>query len=551
MGLAASQARLLMLTSRKGDVENNLMSIANNKLSISRESAALSQAYSDTLSSRKLTWDTTKTSNGTTPLNYDLLMIPNDINTSGQYLISDAYGRVMLDTKYANIFSEGNSNVTSGNDANGVSAAQFLLKMGAVNTLDAGKEAVAKVEATSQKKGVELTKMSTDAAKTISYYIDDAKLHSDNTQNSYNDNTLEAFKLALNTMSADVVSEIQTITGLQDSEIAAIDNNQWTTLKYNGEGDTLVSDSFKQKMGCTPTDGKYTDAGYSKKYQELEYLVRIQRAVAAAQQLLTLYEGNSGNYNGIGEITIAISLLLKGGTARTFTNLSGEPTNMLLDGIDQGNYFEDNQAGHPALSNDGGECTTYLDYNFNGVWKDTTCGATDNAYYGGTAMFTEDIADLFSNYKTIRAEREEEEKPTTSADKLTFYVELWKAINQQGWSKCDAVSKDKDPDGTYLQNLMLNGGAYLYKLDSSGDWGIASTSDSSTPLNNEIDEDAIAAAEAEYDAGKDRLNYKEAQLSIQSNNFDVERSALTTEMESVQKIIDGNVKVLKMFSSTG
>lgn len=125
MGLAASQARLLMLTSRRDTVEGKLMSVANEKLSLSRESADISREYNDALNAQSLTW-TTKSSD--VDLSYNLLMKSNSTNTSGQYLITNAQNnRVILDSDYINklgIAQSGNAG-----DIASMSKEDFLIKM--------------------------------------------------------------------------------------------------------------------------------------------------------------------------------------------------------------------------------------------------------------------------------------------------------------------------------------------------------------------------------------------------------------------------------------
>lgn len=569
MGLAASQARLLTITSRKSDVESNLTNIANQKLAMSRQSAALSQAYSDALSAKKMTWDVTSTT--ATPLTYDLLMTPNDTNTQGQYLIADAYGRVMLDDSYAQYFNGGDSSITSGGNTNGVSCAQFLLDVMPdkyTSLIDAQKGQKLAEDGVS-KSGTKLDKMSTDVTTLLSYYISDPTYKSGSTQTTYNDNTYEAFKKALGTVAGDLTSEIQNIANLSDSQINYLENtNLWTSLKFgDGADDTLTSDTFKDKMGCVSTGGTYSKENYSDEYKELEYLVRMLRGVKAAQKALTLYtsttpitSGNSSDTTALTTITSTISLLLKGGSPTSYTTSTpGEPANMLMDGQDTGNGASE---AHVVNDNDDDKTfANYFDYNQNGVWNGASMDATNYSYSDGKLMFTEDTYDLFSNYSTLRTARENSNPTTTSDNKTLYYVDLWKAINNQGWvttnnmgTSIDPTTKkqtDKDTDGTYLQNLLLNSGAYLYKLDSTtGKWKLSSTSDTNSPVNTETDDDAISAAEANYDAGKDRLTYQENQLDIKSNDLDTERAALNTEMESVQKLIDSNVKVLKMFSSS-
>ncbi|MEI8128705.1 MAG: hypothetical protein WCG95_03710, partial [bacterium] len=100
MGLAASQAKLLMLTSRKSDVEGKLMQLANEKLALSRNSADLSKEYTASLNAKKMTW---MGNSGEKPLTYDLLMRPNLENNAGQYIVTNPInGRVILDSRYIN-----------------------------------------------------------------------------------------------------------------------------------------------------------------------------------------------------------------------------------------------------------------------------------------------------------------------------------------------------------------------------------------------------------------------------------------------------------------
>ena len=100
MGLAASQARLLFLTSRQDDIGLKEMRISNQKMSLSRESSSISDAYTAALNQRKLTWvvDGTSITDQTTALTYDLLMKPNNSTKLGQYLVANSSNdKVVLD----------------------------------------------------------------------------------------------------------------------------------------------------------------------------------------------------------------------------------------------------------------------------------------------------------------------------------------------------------------------------------------------------------------------------------------------------------------------
>lgn len=640
MGLAASQARLLMLTSRKGDVENGLTNLANQKLSIARQSSQLSQAYSDALSAKTMTWNTTATTSGSTPLNYDLLMTPNATNTSGQYLIADNYGRVMLNDEYASFFGA-SSTVKSGNNAGNETLPKFLVDMGVATDIASATTLINNEQASSSSSGKSLNTMTTDVNNLLHYAISETGTTSGS---YYKDNTLESFRAALNTVSKDISSEIQKITGLTDAQMNYLEGtDQYTKLKYDDNSvsgqtnDNLLSTQFKATMGCststtatqdtlqwaqtskqaltygfkytytaampdgttatkTSITGQTQRGGYdsttitntssagvtktvtktglsadaqavaafitatgipaqttrtvsndetkSSQYKELEYLVRMQRAVIAAKKTLDFFNNQNQANADYSEISTAISMLLQGGSVTSFGSDVYKPDNvaaLLMSGEDNGG----------AINGDGSTYANYFDFDLNGVWANSSMGASKYTDSNDSKnIFTEDVNDLFGNYTDIRSAREAENPSTTADNAPAYYINLWKAVNTKGWTTSNkALNEGQDNDGAYLQNLLLNGGAYLYKLQDNGSWKIASTSDSNTPINTETDDNAISTAEAQYTAAKDQLTYKENQLDIKSNDLDTERSAISTEMESVKKIIDSNIKVLKMFNS--
>lgn len=742
MGLAASQARLLTLTSRKSDVEARLMSIANEKMALSRDSSKVSEDYSNALASKKLTWDVT---NGTTtPLTYDLLMTQNDLNSSGQYFISDSCGRVMLDTELAKKMG------ATGSCGSGAPIAEdaFLQKVmpDNVTSADVAQKYIDNYDGvTKNGSEVSTTTMGTDMAKVLSYVVDNTSTK------TYNDGQLEGFKSALDTASSDIDTEIKALTGIKSS-----DSIDYAALTYGptGSGDgSLNSDTIRGALGCdmttvtknasgtvlstqtnvdhsvqvattisgggasidgnsasfpmaaakniksitdkldgsvsganydpdhestygtcednapgvqhqthynvagtrtityndgtasttgnivyvfsnrstgcnttaggqysglveildygstpvhineyetqrcgsgfwdkninaevgtivnssgnlvtqlsatkfTTTDGATTTAktnydsngnvvstvsqtynpdGYSAKYIELEYLVRMQRGIQAIQQLLKLYTQNPSP-EAVKILTTAITLVLQGGTSKdTGGDPYFEPESLLADGNDSANSGTTNY-----IDGDGGNYANFLDYNQTGAWKNTSMGASVYNYSKGTSSFREDLTDLMSNYKTVRTNREEDDTSTTlpNVSTATYYLNLWNAMATQGWVL--NTDLDDDKNGKKLQNMILNGTAYIYQHQDDGSWALTSSSDTDTPLNEETDNSAATAAEAEYNTRKDRLDYKESILDTQSSNLDTERTAITTEMESVQKVIDSNVKNFKIFDA--
>ena len=101
MGLAASQARFLAITSRKARCEFESMQIAQQKLSLTRELEQATSDYQASLNQSTLIWD--PDGSGETPFDvtYDLLMRPSDVNDYMPFLLSRRDGRIALSSSMA------------------------------------------------------------------------------------------------------------------------------------------------------------------------------------------------------------------------------------------------------------------------------------------------------------------------------------------------------------------------------------------------------------------------------------------------------------------
>lgn len=564
MGLAASQGRLLILTMRQNYVEGRLMSVANEKLSLSRDSSDLSEEYSNSLNARKLVWSTGNSTSSTTDLTYNLLMTPNTTNNAGQYLLADSSGRVILNDTYAKVFDP--SGTAASGQVGSVTKIQFLkTEMNLTSDADAQKY----IDGHSTPDPVNPQTPTLDEAtnfanmqKTVSNL---ASFVVNPQSATYNNANLEEFTNCLKEFSSEIKYAIQNVTGLTDEQVKTLDMN---TLKYSSNGTSTLDQSLTYNATTGDTDNSKTTYGNN---SELDYLIRLERSTEAALKLVSLYSlpGNS-NQTPTKTITQAITMLLQGGSAASYnTGLINEPAAILASGWD-GTYGGDNVAVNsgqtiipPQVSiNFWGQMNikaptitipagSYLDFDYNGVWKDTKGGA---AAFSKDAIFTENINDLFGKFQTVHNKNVAKNPTTpvtpgnttlTNQDKADFYINLYNQIAAKGWVKNSAIDKN---DGKYMQNLLLNGNAFLYQY-KNGNWSVVSSSDSDSPLRNVADETASKQAEAKYESEKDKLDYKEKQLDVETNNLDTERSAITTEMESVQKIIDSNIKKFKMFES--
>lgn len=101
MGLSASQARLLTITSRKSDCEFQSMRYSHEKIALSRNMTDISNEYQNALNQTKLVYDFYGTNDKSTPLSYGLMMEPSIMNNYLPMLTTNSAGKVVLDSKLA------------------------------------------------------------------------------------------------------------------------------------------------------------------------------------------------------------------------------------------------------------------------------------------------------------------------------------------------------------------------------------------------------------------------------------------------------------------
>ena len=99
MGLASSQARMLLLTAQKSDLEFRAQMINQRKLNLGMRTQELAQKYSTAMSNRRLSFAYYTASGSGNALKEDLsyagLTADNGENT-GSYLVTDRYGKYVV-----------------------------------------------------------------------------------------------------------------------------------------------------------------------------------------------------------------------------------------------------------------------------------------------------------------------------------------------------------------------------------------------------------------------------------------------------------------------
>lgn len=98
MGMAASQARFLGLTSRKNDIQGQLSNLSAQKMSLTRDMNKVTREYQASISSKKLQMSCG--SANYVDLSYSNMMTPNSITKTNPYILTDMKGKVVVDEKY-------------------------------------------------------------------------------------------------------------------------------------------------------------------------------------------------------------------------------------------------------------------------------------------------------------------------------------------------------------------------------------------------------------------------------------------------------------------
>ena len=134
----------------------------------------------------------------------------------------------------------------------------------------------------------------------------------------------------------------------------------------------------------------------------------------------------------------------------------------------------------------------------------------------------------------------------TESDKrlADFFDQIYNNILEHGWRQDDSLD-----DSEYLQNTIKNGKYTVGSLNMDG-YYYQTRYNNAGHMQEVEDSDAIARAEAEFQAVKADLTYKEDRIDMKQKQVDAELSALSTEIDSVKNLISGGIqKAFQMFSN--
>ena len=138
-------------------------------------------------------------------------------------------------------------------------------------------------------------------------------------------------------------------------------------------------------------------------------------------------------------------------------------------------------------------------------------------------------------------------------DLFNYYVSIYNQIKAS--NGCVSINDYNGPhgdaanDSEWLNNMVESGQLIISTIETESNTGetylspTSPSSDSCLTYTNtsQIDSRAVAKAEAEYEYKLKQLDKKDQKFDLDLSKLETERTALTTEYESVKKVIEDNI----------
>lgn len=576
MGLAASQARFLAITSRKARCEFESMQIAQQKLSLSRELEQATADYQASLNQTNLIFD--PDGSGETPFDvtYDLLMRPTEVNDYTPFLLSRRDGRIALSSsmaqaaKAAGINEDGSitgskqevymafldAMVATGGMSE--TAARSAKAIGLNESAGLGGELLDKTTAYEMTLGNLINFIDLKANTDPSYLTEDEKRVHDAlniTINSVNSGAIE-FKSNLDASSNYLVINGTNQSNSGDNEINFTLSDLLTedvTFAYTTEKNR---NSIWKKIGAalgSVLTGTVLFGGYKGLLDLMNYKMGGYGDLSAQeQQLVTILDKM---FTGFSEILDTSQSEMD---VTAFNYAVQETMNLLSQTKDLGSRNHSNDAFNDAIN----EANNYNGFVTKAASKNKNFGTTAISISGLTEAFLTFYAQAKGGFSDDYYIRQDGNKSSYVTDdqgyyyrvkngdagtskemfESEFYSILFNNILSNGWYNNPYI-EDKE----YLDNAIKNGQLFVTTMNGDG-YYYQDRYNANGYIMEDTDDDAIARAEREFSVVKLKIEAKEEQLDLDMKQLDLEISSLTTEYDTVKSLINKNVeKTFTMF----
>lgn len=577
MGLAASQARLLTITSRKSRAQFDSMKISHEKLALSRNLTEISNAYQNSLDQTKLYYDFYGVNSTDNPLTYNMLMSPSSINDYTPTLISNNQGQIVLSSPYAEaaraagIPQEGLGCTPSGlmRDAfmlslaeQGVISQATALSITSVDynqiaglgsdnlvntitTKGSYEDLLKLLNGESNTSGIDLTYC--DIPTNVAIMVQNGE-NSFTSLTEKGNHQLDSTGGNINTTLAsisfsDLLSGDQHIYLGQESDVASLyqaTNNVITQLGnalsgvLEGCDDAIAYANYQMTQNCWGGDGKFdpTTGMWTKGDGDLLAYTRHKEGtgwktwekwVGGFIPAYALGKWIAGWFKDPSDADVAKDSLAISQTFLTVADSYGKSGWLHKDPHDQATL--DLSAFAQAWF------TYFMQWMYGtGTPEANSLHVEWNAPKEASKFANKENLENFEFTFTTRRVSDNE------ALLANFYDTLFNQICINGWTENNQAATDSN----YLKEMLQGGKMYITSL--ADDHYYYQNNYSTNSFIKEVSDDAaIAAAESKYTTEKARINAKEQELDLKMKNLDTEISSLETEYEAIKKVIEGNV----------
>lgn len=541
MGLAAGQARLLTITGRKSDCEYASMKLSHQKIALSRELSDLSNEYQNSLNQTKLVYDYYGTGDETTPLSYGLLMTPSTLNDYMPTTITDALGRVTLNSKYATaaraagIPQEGLGTLPSEGMRNAFIEGLYTSGLLTKNTA----EKILSLPYNQQAGfGGGATVAVTTTTGNINDLVDYLK---ENCTNQFNfSNPIPAGDDRKSWI--ENPDDIRNDTSQDTYDINIYDlltNTKEISLSFQG-GNGSKSVDEEAKLIANYLIGSFVPWLEETLGSVLNIDAGTQAAFDYANEEITKIILNTGT-DGSQTPPIYNISNHKGTAWRTHKFRNEEQAN------------NQNYMGFSSVTQHGAHVAVKKRHSQGSINLNNLAQAYLTLFAKAMSGVSQKDADGSPKYQVSAGKLEDNKLVTNdtlyeftiktgsevSSDDLgqaTFYDALFNQICANGWTE-----NNKIDDNEYLKEMLQSGMLYISKMKDDGYYYQGNYSTDSY-IKEISDETAIAQAEAKYQTEKAKLNAKEETLDLKMKNLDTEISSLTTEYDTVKNTISKNIE---------
>lgn len=483
MGLAASQVRLVFLTSRANDVSFNLQSLAMQRLRLATSSESLSGKLNRALDSEVYTnvWNPNGNLDvNTMALTYNKFMTPGT-GLDKQFLLTDSSGKVVLSDDYCTKLG-----ITSGLNSGGSSSItktleQFLQALGFATSAQTGTGDI--------------------IGTTYNHYHDMMQTFAD--------------------MKATGDGQAQIFKGWDASKKDIIKQNADDLIAVMQP----VSDDLATAIAAETNQLKKS---------------KLQEQKNAVDTVInTLCALSDGIANGESDTTLSIIVGLLNDGDQSY--IGPESDDSGCDG--PYNYVQDYLADYGVSTNSGRRAHYhFMDWEYKPYIEDI---GTNFANF--EESLSEDYDDTYGTANNwLNYTGDPSVMPgagETNEERKAYYTNLYNAAKTNGFVRVSGIENMSEAD---FEEKLLSGD-YKLKVLNGTSWSDYTTSlENQGEISQEVDEEATEEmhdkAQREYDYGKLKLRKLETGLDIRQQQLTTEYNSINTEIDSVKKIIDENTK---------